>query len=72
MHRLLVLVLRLGLCVFAATATAQGQAPALTPLRVLAFDGGWNLPMWVAQRKGLFEAQGSTCSSRTRRTPDSS
>ena len=27
-------------------------------LRVLAFDGGWNLPMWAAQRNGFFEAQG--------------
>jgi len=44
---------------FAAVATgAQPQPPALTAVRVLAFDGGWNLPIWVAQRNGLFEAQG--------------
>ena len=29
-----------------------------TPLRVIAFDGGWNLPVWAAQRQGFFEAQG--------------
>ena len=43
-----------------AVAAAHAQAPAapLTTLRVLAFDGGWNLPIWVAQSNGLFEAQG--------------
>jgi ABC-type nitrate/sulfonate/bicarbonate transport system substrate-binding protein len=40
-----------------ATAFAQG-APAPTPLRVIAFDGGWNLPVWAAQRQGFFEANG--------------
>jgi ABC-type nitrate/sulfonate/bicarbonate transport system substrate-binding protein len=35
------------------------QAPVPTaPLRVIAFDGGWNLPVWAAQRQGFFEAQG--------------
>jgi len=38
--------------------TVQAQAPAPTPLRVIAFDGGWNLPVWAAQRQGFFEAQG--------------
>jgi ABC-type nitrate/sulfonate/bicarbonate transport system substrate-binding protein len=28
--------------------------PAL--LRVIAFDGGWNLPIWAANRQGFFEA----------------
>jgi len=37
---------------------AQAPSPPLTTLRVLAFDGGWNLPIWAAQRNGLFEAQG--------------
>jgi ABC-type nitrate/sulfonate/bicarbonate transport system substrate-binding protein len=40
---------------------AQAQAPASpppTPLRVIAFDGGWNLPIWAAQRQGFFEANG--------------
>ena len=34
------------------------QVPALTALRVIAFDGGWNLPIWAAQRQGFFEANG--------------
>src|SRR6476469_2392597 len=42
-----------------ASVRAYAQAPApLTTLHVLAFDGGWNLPIWTAQRNGLFEAQG--------------
>jgi ABC-type nitrate/sulfonate/bicarbonate transport system substrate-binding protein len=41
---------------FATQAQAQAQAPA--PLRVIAFDGGWNLPIWAAQRQGFFDAQG--------------
>jgi ABC-type nitrate/sulfonate/bicarbonate transport system substrate-binding protein len=39
-------------------AVAHAQAPAPTLLRVIAFDGGWNLPIWAAQRQGFFEAQG--------------
>jgi ABC-type nitrate/sulfonate/bicarbonate transport system substrate-binding protein len=55
---LLVAIGALGLCV--ANVHAQTPAPASlsATLRVLAFDGGWNLPIWVAQRNGLFEAQG--------------
>lgn len=45
-----------------ARAAAQGAAPsAPTPprvVRVVTFDGGWNLPLWAAQRQGFFEAQG--------------
>lgn len=51
----------LALVAFAfAVASAHAQAPSasLTTLRVLSFDGGWNLPIWTAQRNGLFEAQG--------------
>lgn len=51
----------MGLCRFALgvvasllALAAQGQAP----LRVIAFDGGWNLPVWTAQRQGFFEANG--------------
>lgn len=29
-------------------------------MRVIAFDGGWNLPVWAAQRQGFFEANGVT------------
>ena len=44
-------------CAFAA-AGAQAPATPPTPLRVIAFDGGWNLPVWAAQRQGFFEANG--------------
>jgi ABC-type nitrate/sulfonate/bicarbonate transport system substrate-binding protein len=37
---------------------AQAQTQAPTALRVITFDGGWNLPLWAAQRQGFFEAQG--------------
>jgi len=38
----------------------HAQAPAPTPpqLRVISFDGGWNLPIWTAQRQGFFETNG--------------
>jgi ABC-type nitrate/sulfonate/bicarbonate transport system substrate-binding protein len=39
-------------------AIASPAAIAQTPLRVIAFDGGWNLPVWAAQRQGLFETNG--------------
>ena len=43
----------------AACAFAQAPPPAApTPLRVIAFDGGWNLPVWAAQRQGFFETNG--------------
>jgi ABC-type nitrate/sulfonate/bicarbonate transport system substrate-binding protein len=45
------------LLALALPACASAQAPA-TPVRVIAFDGGWNLPVWAAQRQGFFEAQG--------------
>jgi len=38
------------------SAAAQGSAPV--PLRVVTFDGGWNLALWAAQRQGFFEANG--------------
>jgi ABC-type nitrate/sulfonate/bicarbonate transport system substrate-binding protein len=47
-----------ALALASLTAFAQAPSPPLTTLRVLAFDGGWNLPIWAAQRNGLFEAQG--------------
>ncbi|HEY2187200.1 MAG TPA: ABC transporter substrate-binding protein, partial [Caldimonas sp.] len=54
------------LIVFAIACTAAGvvhaQAAAApesrTALRVIAFAGGWNLPLWAAQRQGFFEKQG--------------
>jgi len=39
-------------------ATNVSAAGALLPLRVIAFDGGWNLPIWAAQRQGFFAAHG--------------
>ena len=45
-------------CVIASTIPAQTLPPAPTPLRVIAFDGGWNLPIWAAQRQGFFDTQG--------------
>jgi ABC-type nitrate/sulfonate/bicarbonate transport system substrate-binding protein len=36
----------------------HAQTPTPAPLRVVAFDGGWNLPIWAAQRQGFFEANG--------------
>jgi ABC-type nitrate/sulfonate/bicarbonate transport system substrate-binding protein len=54
-----------GLIVFAmAVLSSNGIAqsppgtPPPTPLRVIAFDGGWNLPIWTAQRQGFFETNG--------------
>jgi ABC-type nitrate/sulfonate/bicarbonate transport system substrate-binding protein len=45
-------------CAFANGVDAQAPAAAPTPLLVIAFDGGWNLPVWAAQRQGFFEANG--------------
>ncbi len=42
----------------ASGARAQPAAPVLLPVRVISFDGGWNLPVWAAQRQGAFEANG--------------
>jgi ABC-type nitrate/sulfonate/bicarbonate transport system substrate-binding protein len=57
------MILRLLTGLAAAFAFAPGvdaQAPPAPPaqLRVIAFDGGWNLPVWAAQRQGFFEANG--------------
>src|SRR6185295_7658750 len=46
-----------AICSLAGWGCAQSP-PAPAPLRVIAFDGGWNLPLWAAQRQGYFEAQG--------------
>jgi ABC-type nitrate/sulfonate/bicarbonate transport system substrate-binding protein len=46
------------LIAFLIPAQSQTPAPTPTPLRVIAFDGGWNIPVWAAQRQGFFEAQG--------------
>ena len=41
----------------AAAQPAQG-APPPKVLRVIAFEGGHNLPIWAAQRQGFFEQNG--------------
>jgi ABC-type nitrate/sulfonate/bicarbonate transport system substrate-binding protein len=46
------------LCVIGGPAGAQAPARPLAPVRVISFDGGWNLPVWAAQRQGFFEANG--------------
>lgn len=46
----------LALWLAVAPATAQTPPPAV--VRVVTFDGGWNLPIWAAQRQGFFEAHG--------------
>ena len=35
---------------------AAAQQGPLAPVRVVAFDGGWNIGVWAAQRQGFFEA----------------
>jgi ABC-type nitrate/sulfonate/bicarbonate transport system substrate-binding protein len=42
-------------CVIASAIQAHAQTPVA--LRVITFDGGWNLPIWAAQRQGFFDAQ---------------
>jgi ABC-type nitrate/sulfonate/bicarbonate transport system substrate-binding protein len=46
------------LCMMAGSAGAQAPARPLAPVRAISFDGGWNLPVWAAQRQGFFEANG--------------
>jgi ABC-type nitrate/sulfonate/bicarbonate transport system substrate-binding protein len=58
MHKILIGFALAVVACFAHAQTPPTPAAPLTALRVLAFDGGWNLPIWVAQRNGLFEAQG--------------
>jgi ABC-type nitrate/sulfonate/bicarbonate transport system substrate-binding protein len=43
---------------YAGPSFAQPGSPAPKLVRVIAFDGGWNLPVWAAQRQGFFEANG--------------
>jgi len=40
----------------AVEAQMQSVTTPPAPLRVISFDGGWNLPVWAAQRQGYFEA----------------
>jgi ABC-type nitrate/sulfonate/bicarbonate transport system substrate-binding protein len=38
----------------ATTLGVASLVQAQTPLRVISFPGGANLPLWVAEDKGLF------------------
>ncbi|MGZ5238612.1 MAG: ABC transporter substrate-binding protein [Caldimonas sp.] len=47
--------------VMTVTGACRAQVPAPpapAELKVIAFAGGWNLPLWVAERQGFFEQQG--------------
>ena len=54
LRRFALLALAFALC---ASANAQPQPESRTTVRVVAFAGGWNLPLWAAQRQGFFERQ---------------
>jgi ABC-type nitrate/sulfonate/bicarbonate transport system substrate-binding protein len=43
-----------GFVLFAVALAASAQ----TPVRVISFDGGWNIAVWAAQKQGFFEANG--------------
>lgn len=38
-------------------STAAAAQPRLQTLNVIVFPGGWNLPIWAAERQGFFEQQ---------------
>src|SRR5262245_15624487 len=50
--------IRAALC--ALTLAVLSFAHAQVPLRVISFDGGWNLPVWAAERQGFFAKHGVT------------
>jgi len=51
-----------GLAIVAVVGPAAAEptpaVPAPRPLRVIAFEGGHNLPIWAAQRQGFFDDNG--------------
>src|SRR5258708_17947444 len=50
-----------ALCVIGIGTAAQAQpqpAPALRTINVITFGGGFNLPLFVAQRQGFFAKHG--------------
>ncbi|HZO02631.1 MAG TPA: ABC transporter substrate-binding protein [Burkholderiales bacterium] len=49
------LLIALALATMSAVAAAQ---PQLKTLNVIVFPGGWNLPIWAAERQGFFEQNG--------------
>jgi ABC-type nitrate/sulfonate/bicarbonate transport system substrate-binding protein len=46
-----------ALVLIAMSAVASAQ-PQLRTLNVIVFPGGWNLPIWAAERQGFFESNG--------------
>jgi ABC-type nitrate/sulfonate/bicarbonate transport system substrate-binding protein len=44
--------------VLVASGAAFGQAKPLQTLNVIVFPGGFNLPLWAAERQGFFEGNG--------------
>jgi ABC-type nitrate/sulfonate/bicarbonate transport system substrate-binding protein len=49
-----------SICAFGLLCAMAAGVHAQTLLRVISFDGGWNLPVWAAQRQGFFDAQNVT------------
>lgn len=47
-----------GLIALVMAAGARGQAKPLQTLNVIVFPGGFNLPLWAAERQGFFEQNG--------------
>lgn len=56
MRRIATVIFCFGL--FAPAAQAQPAAPALRTLNVITFQGGFNLPMYVAERQRFFAKHG--------------
>jgi ABC-type nitrate/sulfonate/bicarbonate transport system substrate-binding protein len=53
------MLVRLLIAAAALALVSCASVPrAPQPLSVIVFPGGWNLPIWVAQEKGLFEKNG--------------
>ena len=49
---------RLLAAILAFVAMSAAAQPQLKPLSVIVFPGGFNLPLWAAERQGFFEANG--------------
>ena len=49
---------RLLAAILAFVAMNAAAQPQLKPLSVIVFPGGFNLPLWAAERQGFFEANG--------------
>src|SRR5918992_1002509 len=47
-----------ALLALVASGAVFGQAKPLQTLNVIVFPGGFNLPLWAAERQGFFESNG--------------